>query len=160
MTPELKLKAGAKSIPITTPDQKLSAQAGQANFWGFHAFEEVALLLGEDRSETLRPERGSPASAAFCPVPKTSLLKMKRQINGPFPSVCSLTPRVLREVAHRRRPGQSEVASGAERPCFEFVEPCESFGGKYPTAPSRSGCNPRVPRAGSLSSYECCQAMG
>jgi hypothetical protein len=27
------------------------------------------------------------------------------------------------------------------------------------TRPSRSRCNPRVPRAGSLSSYECCQEL-
>ena len=35
VTPELKLKAGSKTILITTTDQKLSAQAGQATFWAF-----------------------------------------------------------------------------------------------------------------------------
>jgi hypothetical protein len=35
VTPELKLKAGGKTILITTTDQKLSAHAGQATFWGF-----------------------------------------------------------------------------------------------------------------------------
>ena len=35
VTPELKLKVGAKTILITTTDQKLSGHAGQATFWGF-----------------------------------------------------------------------------------------------------------------------------
>lgn len=35
VTPEIKLKAGDKTILISTTDQKLSAHAGQATFWGF-----------------------------------------------------------------------------------------------------------------------------
>jgi prepilin-type N-terminal cleavage/methylation domain-containing protein len=35
VVPEFKLKAGSKTILITTTDQKLSGQAGQATFWGF-----------------------------------------------------------------------------------------------------------------------------
>ncbi len=44
MTEVIKLKTGKKTITITTTDQKLSAHAGQATFWGFlqqQRFREV-----------------------------------------------------------------------------------------------------------------------
>jgi hypothetical protein len=45
VTPEFKLKAGNKTILITTTDQKLSAHAGQATFWGFMHLRKFPLFL-------------------------------------------------------------------------------------------------------------------
>jgi len=42
---EFKLKAGGKTILITTTEQKLSAHAGQATFWGFMHFKKFSSFL-------------------------------------------------------------------------------------------------------------------
>src|SRR5215831_11077890 len=45
VTPEIKLKAGNKTILISTTDQKLSAHAGQATFWGFVHLKKFGKFL-------------------------------------------------------------------------------------------------------------------
>jgi hypothetical protein len=45
VTPAIKLKAGRKTITITTTRQKLSAYAGQATFWAFLHLRKVPALL-------------------------------------------------------------------------------------------------------------------
>lgn len=45
VTEEFKLKAGAKTIHITTTDQRLSGQAGQATFWGFVHLRKVREVI-------------------------------------------------------------------------------------------------------------------
>ena len=45
VTPVFQLKAGRKTIAITTTDQKLSAHAGQASFWAFLHLRKVPDLL-------------------------------------------------------------------------------------------------------------------
>jgi hypothetical protein len=47
VTPEFKLKAGSKTILITTTDQKLSGQAGQATFWGFLHLKSFPAFLAK-----------------------------------------------------------------------------------------------------------------
>jgi len=42
------------------------------------------------------------------------------------------------------------IVFGVKTPCFEAVELRESFDNKYPSAPSRSDCNPRHSRTGWL----------
>ena len=47
VTPQFKLKAGDKTILITTTDKKLSGHAGQATFWGFmHLRKFPSFLAG------------------------------------------------------------------------------------------------------------------
>ena len=47
VTPELKLKAGSKTILIRTTDQKLSAVARQATFWGFMHLRKFPSFLAK-----------------------------------------------------------------------------------------------------------------
>ena len=106
-------------------------------------FRFFAVLVGLNRRLPNRvkprrhqPENGELTTAAFCPAPKTSLLRMKRRIYGQFLPVCSLEPHVSRAAVLQGTPESRAVAFGAERPCFEGVEPCESSYGIFPTEPS------------------------
>ena len=103
------------------------------------------------RSKRLRLGSAWLASAASGPVPRISPSRMKRRICEPFLPACSSELCGRHGSARQKTPGLPEAASEAETPCFEGVVQCESSDGNYPTAPSRSGCNPRVPWAGSLS---------
>jgi hypothetical protein len=47
VTPEFCFKAGAKTIHISTTDQKLSGHAGQASFWSFLHLRKVRALLAQ-----------------------------------------------------------------------------------------------------------------
>lgn len=47
VTPEFCFKAGAKTIHISTTDQKLSGQAGQASFWSFLHLRKVLPRLAQ-----------------------------------------------------------------------------------------------------------------
>lgn len=56
VTEVIKLKTGKKTITIGTTEQKLSAQAGQATFWGFLHLRKFRQAL----AETLPHRRTSP----------------------------------------------------------------------------------------------------
>ena len=60
VTAELKLKVGRKTILITTTDQKLSAHAGQATFWGFLHLKKFRSFL----AAVLPHRRSSPNALA------------------------------------------------------------------------------------------------
>jgi hypothetical protein len=60
VTAEFSFKAGAKTIHISTTDQKLSGHAGQASFWGFLHLRKVLPLL----KQALPHRRSSPNALA------------------------------------------------------------------------------------------------
>jgi hypothetical protein len=66
VTEAIKLNTGTKTIAITTTNQKLSAHAGQATFWGFLALRKVrALLAGALPHRPTSPNARPPVETAF-----------------------------------------------------------------------------------------------